>query len=325
MSFCCTWRILVLFKLLILCSSFFGIHFDFLAYCIKILFSITKCLVSLSPAHKACALAGTQGLRGHPTRGLSAGAEAWWPKQTQKDFQRLVKSCLLGRRGRIVRCVGPAQAVRRGSQVMKRLWLNISIPLCPSTGSCSEKPPVVHKILKTVWVLLRNQLEMPRMKYRINSPTLTTLTPSVHILLLRPALWERHLQVFTHEEGVPPTTQMEVLESSLRSGEGHSATDDFLPDVVPCRPDHKVTSWTAVLFIFKIYLLFFIYLLHCPACEILVPRPGMGPVPPTVEAWSLNHWTAREVPAVLFKKKSVKHPNDCSLVTFVLALAAITK
>lgn len=39
--------------------------------------------------------------------------------------------------------------------------------------------------------------------------------------------------MFTHEEGVLPTTQTEVLESSLRSGEGHSATDDFLPDVVP--------------------------------------------------------------------------------------------
>lgn len=48
MSFCCTWRILVLFKLLVLCSSFFGIHLDFLGYCIKMLFSITKCLVPLS-------------------------------------------------------------------------------------------------------------------------------------------------------------------------------------------------------------------------------------------------------------------------------------
>ena len=30
-------------------------------------------------------------------------------------------------------------------------------------------------------------------------------------------------------------------------------------------------------------------------CGILVPRPGIEPVPPVVEAWSLNHWTAREV------------------------------
>ena len=32
----------------------------------------------------------------------------------------------------------------------------------------------------------------------------------------------------------------------------------------------------------------------------LVPWPGMGPGPPTLGAWSLNHWTTREVPAVLF-------------------------
>ena len=34
----------------------------------------------------------------------------------------------------------------------------------------------------------------------------------------------------------------------------------------------------------------------CPrACGILVPGPGIEPSPPAVEAWSLNHWTTREV------------------------------
>ena len=28
---------------------------------------------------------------------------------------------------------------------------------------------------------------------------------------------------------------------------------------------------------------------------ILVPHPGIEPVPPTLESQSLNHWTAREV------------------------------
>ena len=32
------------------------------------------------------------------------------------------------------------------------------------------------------------------------------------------------------------------------------------------------------------------------ACGVLVPQPGMEPTPPAVEAWSLNPWTAREVP-----------------------------
>ena len=32
------------------------------------------------------------------------------------------------------------------------------------------------------------------------------------------------------------------------------------------------------------------------ACRILVPQPGIPPTPPALEAWSLNHWSTREVP-----------------------------
>ena len=31
------------------------------------------------------------------------------------------------------------------------------------------------------------------------------------------------------------------------------------------------------------------------ACGILVPRPWIEPMPPAMEAWHLNHWTAREI------------------------------
>ena len=31
-----------------------------------------------------------------------------------------------------------------------------------------------------------------------------------------------------------------------------------------------------------------------PTCEILVPGPGIEPIPPAVEAWSLDHWTSRK-------------------------------
>ena len=44
---------------------------------------------------------------------------------------------------------------------------------------------------------------------------------------------------------------------------------------------------------------FKIFWLFCAACGILVPQPGIEPVSPAVEAWSLNHWTTREGP-VLF-------------------------
>ena len=45
-------------------------------------------------------------------------------------------------------------------------------------------------------------------------------------------------------------------------------------------------------------LLFFFFLLCHRACRILVPQPGIKPMPSAVEAQSLNHWTIREVPIV---------------------------
>ena len=35
--------------------------------------------------------------------------------------------------------------------------------------------------------------------------------------------------------------------------------------------------------------------LSATACGILVFYPGIEPVPPAVEVWSLNHWTIREI------------------------------
>ena len=46
---------------------------------------------------------------------------------------------------------------------------------------------------------------------------------------------------------------------------------------------------------------YFFFWPRCTACGILVPRTGIEHVPPALEAWSLNHWTTREVP-LLFKK-----------------------
>ena len=37
---------------------------------------------------------------------------------------------------------------------------------------------------------------------------------------------------------------------------------------------------------------FFTFWSHCKACGPLVPWPGIEPVPPVVEMWSFNHWTA---------------------------------
>ena len=39
-----------------------------------------------------------------------------------------------------------------------------------------------------------------------------------------------------------------------------------------------------------------IFWLNCVAYGILVPQPGIEPMPPALKVWSLNHWTAGEVP-----------------------------
>ena len=41
-------------------------------------------------------------------------------------------------------------------------------------------------------------------------------------------------------------------------------------------------------------------------CGILVPHPGTEPMPTSVGAQSLNHWIAKEVPCINFKKKNKK-------------------
>ena len=44
------------------------------------------------------------------------------------------------------------------------------------------------------------------------------------------------------------------------------------------------------------------------AYRILIPQPGIEPAPPALEARSLNHWTAREVPdwTLFLKKPAIK-------------------
>ena len=48
------------------------------------------------------------------------------------------------------------------------------------------------------------------------------------------------------------------------------------------------------------------------ACQILVPQPGTEPVPPAVEAQSLNHWTAKEVPTIFYNYKQCF--NSCNYI-----------
>ena len=49
---------------------------------------------------------------------------------------------------------------------------------------------------------------------------------------------------------------------------------------------------------FNVEYFFFVFNLLVAACRILVPPPGNAP--PVLEAWSLSHRTAREVPNVKY-------------------------
>ena len=64
------------------------------------------------------------------------------------------------------------------------------------------------------------------------------------------------------------------------------------------------------------------------AHEILVPQPGIELVSPAVEAQSLNHWTAKEVPRLLgiYTKewKIYVHTKTCTQM-FIAALFIIAK
>ena len=45
----------------------------------------------------------------------------------------------------------------------------------------------------------------------------------------------------------------------------------------------------------------------CVACRILVPQPGLEPIPHAMGVQSLNHWIARELSHLPFKTE-LKHP-----------------
>ena len=48
--------------------------------------------------------------------------------------------------------------------------------------------------------------------------------------------------------------------------------------------------------LYKNYFNFFYFWSCYMACGILVPHSGIKPVPPALEAWSLNHWITRKAP-----------------------------
>ena len=102
------------------------------------------------------------------------------------------------------------------------------------------------------------------------------------------------------------------LRTSFWLFSGHTATTWLLPGNSHCWC-WNVTSATLSLSFFSNILvanhflmiffwnfqffkkLLFFFWPHHVACGILVPQPGIKPVPPALGVQSLNHWTSREV------------------------------
>ena len=53
---------------------------------------------------------------------------------------------------------------------------------------------------------------------------------------------------------------------------------------------------------------------HYVACGILVPEPGIEPVPPTVKVWIVDHWATRQVPWLLVKSARLRQSHACEML-----------
>ena len=61
-----------------------------------------------------------------------------------------------------------------------------------------------------------------------------------------------------------------------------------------------------IFFFFFFWYILILWLQHI-VCGILVPQPGIEPMPPALAAPSVNHWTTREVPQANLVKKIISY------------------
>ena len=58
------------------------------------------------------------------------------------------------------------------------------------------------------------------------------------------------------------------------------------------------------------------------AYGILVPQPGIEPVPPALEAQRVNHWTTRDVPVCGCSRELFESAFPVRLLTFQAAVTS---
>ena len=74
------------------------------------------------------------------------------------------------------------------------------------------------------------------------------------------------------------------------------ATSQNLEKKINC---HNLRLWYVLVLDQTIWNSFFIFIFWAYAKACWQPWTGIEPMTPVVEAWSLNHWTAREVPSLV--------------------------
>ena len=68
-------------------------------------------------------------------------------------------------------------------------------------------------------------------------------------------------------------------------------------------------------------LSFFFFSNFLATCGILVPQPGIKPMPPEVGVWSLNHWTTREVPRNFTFTLGITYINSSEYIELQISIA----
>ena len=133
--------------------------------------------------------------------------------------------------------------------------------------------------------------ESPDTDYQILFPRIVTLRPRAF------SLGTGHIQSVEILLAMQTLEQRKPVHSQRRNQihmEEKSQTEKipmmFTPPPVP-------DSYTSPVAFVPLFLLFIFWPCQV-ACGILVPQPGIKPVPTALRSWSLNHQTAREVPCL---------------------------
>ena len=58
--------------------------------------------------------------------------------------------------------------------------------------------------------------------------------------------------------------------------------------------------------------------------RLLVPWPGIKPMPPALEAWSLNHWTLKKVPHFLLNEYCEPPPHPLNRMCTTLLYGCVS-